>query len=69
TYTVTSSGVLSPARWGASTTASVSTSGSVRTWTIRNDKMAAGNRTITVTPYNGTVAGAAKSFKVTVKAK
>ncbi|MCL1838367.1 MAG: hypothetical protein FWG47_03510, partial [Propionibacteriaceae bacterium] len=63
---MTSSGALSPAKWDGTTTASVSTSGSVRTWTIKNDKMAAGNRTITVTPYNGTLAGAAKSFKVTV---
>ena len=66
-YTVSSGGILSPSAWGGTTVASVTTSGTTRTWTISKDKLSAGDRMVTVTAYNSAnVASASKSFAVTV---
>ena len=59
---------LSPAKWDGSVTATVSNSGSTRTWTISNDWLGTGNRTITVTATNGCGKTASKAFTVVVSA-
>jgi len=65
-YEVTSGQVLTPTKWGGTTTASVATSGSARTWTINNDMLGKGNRTVTVTAYNANgTATATFTVKVT----
>jgi len=64
-YEVNSAGVLNFPRWGGTTTATVTNSGSNRTWTIANDLVDPGSHIVTVTAYNfyGTTS---KSFVLTV---
>jgi len=63
-YTVKATGPLP----NFASTASATVSADKRTWEVKNDLLAAGNRTITVTAYDlDGKASPAKSFQITVK--
>ncbi|MCL1907253.1 MAG: hypothetical protein FWG08_04990 [Propionibacteriaceae bacterium] len=66
-YWVYSDKTMSPAKWGGVATVMMTTSGTTRTWTVSNGRLAAGNRTVTVTAYNANgVASTSKTFTVPV---